>query len=268
MPSIEKSNWRVHWRMSESAGVVLYLVDYKGSRMLWEGSLPYVTIDHQRQDLSVDDAGTEAHGPFWMPLGARTMTGPVRHNDFRGGFELACDFQCGPFRYTQLWRFHDDGRLAPLLTIYGSGIHDGHTYHPHWRFDFDLDGALDDAVEYFDGKRWVRVDEEGWFPHAGEAAEDGSVWRQIDFGSGVQVSIRPHSWEDGELFAIRYHDGEWPPFSPRGSTGGQTFPAAYVGSEALDGEDIALWYVAHVHYDGAFPFTAGPWLKRGTGPSA
>ena len=64
-----------------------------------------------------------------------------------------------------------------------------------------------------------------------------------------------------ELFALRYHDGEWPPFSPRSQVGAQPFPAAYVGNEALDGEDVTLWYVAHVHYDQSFPYTAGPWLK-------
>ena len=41
----------------------------------------------------------------------------------------------------------------------------------------------------------------------------------------------------------------------------QPFPAAYVGSEPLDGQDVALWYVAHVHFDQAFPFTAGPWVR-------
>ena len=37
--------------------------------------------------------------------------------------------------------------------------------------------------------------------------------------------------------------------------------AAYVGDEALDGDDVTLWYVAHVHFDQSFPYTAGPWVK-------
>ena len=56
------------------------------------------------------------------------------------------------------------------------------------------------------------------------------------------------------------HDGEWAPSSPH-SGGGQVFPAAYVGSETIDDKDVTLWYVAHVHYDSAFPFTAGPWIQ-------
>ena len=260
--AIEQAGWKVHWKVTETAGLLIYLASYRGRRVLWEGSLPYVTVDHERQTLSVDDEPvSEAHGPFWAALGVRNLVGSIRKSDFKGGFELAADFAAGPYRYTQLWRFHEDGRMAPWLTIHGSGLHDAHTYHPHWRFDFDLDGATDDAIEHFEQGRWRRVSTEGWLAHAGEAAEDGSAWRQIDNASGAQIAIRPHHWEDAELFAIRYHDGEWPPFTPRSAAGAQPFPAAYLGDESIDGEDVALWYVAHVHYDSAFPFTAGPWIR-------
>ena len=256
---IDQANWIVHWRMTESAGLVVYLVDYRGHRVLWEGALPYVTIDHQKEVEVEADAGP-THGPFWVPLGLRTQVGDVRTSPFRGGFELAVDYSAGPYTYTQLWRFHQDGRLAPLLTIHGAGIHDAHTYHPHWRFDFDVDGARHDAVERFEDGRWMRISEEGWFPFTGDADADGSAWRQVDFSSGGGIAIRPHQWEDAELFAIRYHDDELQPTSPQ-RVGSQAFPAAYVGNEALDNHDVTLWYVAHVHYDTAFPFTAGPWLR-------
>ena len=261
--AIEQAGWKVHWRVTESAGLMIYLASYEGRRILWEGSLPFITVDHQRQTLSVDeDSGGEAgHGPFWAPLGVRNLVGAIRKSDFRGGFELAADFAAGPYRYTQMWRFHQDGRMAPWLIIHGTGLHDGHTYHPHWRFDFDIDGAGDDALEHFEGGRWNRVAEEGWLPYTGDADTDGAVWRQIDFGTGAQVSIRPHMWEDAELFAIRYQGAEYAPLSPRVDDGAQSFPAGYGGNDSIDGEDVTLWYVAHVHYDAAFPFTAGPWVR-------
>lgn len=282
--SIHEANWKFHWRLTESAGIMVYLADYKGRRVLWEGSLPYVTIDHQRQDLDLEHE-TENHGPWWVPLGTRTLDGPVRVQTFRGGVELSASFLAGPYHYTQLWRFHDDGRMCPWLTIFGPGVHDQHTYHPHFRFDFDLDGARDDAFEHYEGGRWHRAEHEGWFPYSGESDPQGNVWRQVDFGSRAAINVRPHSWDDAELFALRYHDGEWPPFSPRSAVsadiresasasapsargrsiewaaGSQPFPAAYVGNEALDGEDITLWYVAHVHFDQSFPYTAGPWVR-------
>lgn len=256
MPRIETDDWSFSWRVTESAGLSVYLARFRGRPVLREGSLPYVTVDHQRPDVSVDD-GAESHGPFWMPLGNRTLVGQVREQRVRGGVEIAADFEAGPFRYTQLWRFSDDGRLAPLLTIYGNGVHDAHTYHPHWRFDFETRGAL----EHFDGAKWRRIEREGWFPHTGEADDAGHAWRQKAGAGAAGVAIRPYDWEDAELYAVRYHEGEWAPFFPRSAAGSQPFPAAYVGDEALDGSDVTLWYVAHVHYDAAFPFTAGPWMR-------
>ena len=259
--AITEAHWNVHWRLTESAGIMIYLADFRGRRVLWEASLPYVTVDHQRETLEVRDDPGEAHGPWWVPLGTRTLQGPVRMQSFRGGIELSAAFAAGPYHYTQLWRFHDDGRMCPWLTIFGPGVHDQHTYHPHWRFDFDLDGARHDAIERFEAGRWLRVEREGWFPYSGEADEQGNVWRQVDVASGAAVQLRPHTWDDAELFAIRHHDGEWAPYSPRNASGAQTFPAAYVGEEPLDGEDVLLWYVAHVHFDQSFPYTAGPWIK-------
>ena len=263
--AINEANWKFHWRLTESAGIMIYLADYKGHRVLWEGSLPYVTVDHQRETFDVERDPGETHGQWWMPLGTRSLQGPVRVQTFRGGIELSASFAGGPYQYTQLWRFHDDGRMCPWLTIFGPGVHDQHTYHPHFRFDFDVDGARDDAFEHFEGGRWHRIEKEGWFPYSGEADGSGHVWRQVTIGrsggSRAAVNIRPHSWDDAEVFAIRYHDGEWAPFSPRSAAGAQPFPAAYVGDEALDGDDVTLWYVAHVHFDQSFQYTAGPWVK-------
>ena len=41
---ITEANWKFHWRLTESAGIMIYLADFKGKRVLWEGSMPYVTI--------------------------------------------------------------------------------------------------------------------------------------------------------------------------------------------------------------------------------
>ncbi len=258
---IEKNNWKVHWRITESAGLSLFLVDYKGKRILWEAALPYVTVDHQTRDLSLDNEDSTDHGSLWLPMGERSQTSSVRIDDFRGGFEISVDFGTHAYGYTQVWRFHEDGRFSPWLIIHGHGVHNSHTYHPHWRFDFDLNGADNDIVERFSNGNWETITNEGWFPFTGESDENGAVWRQADTKSKTSITIRPHLWEDAELFALRYHSGEWIPPSPQGENSNETFPAAYAGSEDIEGKDVALWYVAHVHYDTAFPFTAGPWIQ-------
>jgi hypothetical protein len=206
---IRESSWTVNWTLNASAGLTLHLVDFGGHRVLWEASLPYVTIDHQRPELSVEDQGLEPHGPWWMALGARTLVGEVRHSRFRGGFELGADFASGPYRCTQLWRFHADGRMAPWLTLHGPGLHDAHTYHPHWRFDFDLDAgatggrtAPTEAFEHFHQGSWERAAEEGWFPHTGQASPEGFItlfYAVIDVGKGQLTYVNaghevPYVW--------------------------------------------------------------------------
>jgi len=151
--------------------------------------------------------------------------------------------------------------MDPWLTISGSGMHDNHVYHPHWRFDFDVDGAGGDSVEHWIEGGWQRVAEEGWLPSTGDRSPDGYVWRQLDRRSKSSISIRPPASEDAELFALKAKPGEWPPFTPRAGLGHQTYPASYVGEEAIDGADVCLWYVAHVPWSSAFPATAGPWIK-------
>ena len=82
---IEDANWKFHWRLTESAGIMIYLAEYRGRRVLWEASLPYVTVDHQRDVLEVQSDGAETRGPWWVPLGTRTLAGNVRVQPFRGG---------------------------------------------------------------------------------------------------------------------------------------------------------------------------------------
>ena len=190
------------------------------------------------------------------------MQGPVRVQSFRGGVELSATFVAGPYQYTQLWRFHDDGRLCPWLTIYGPGVHDQHTYHPHFRFDFDLDGARDDAFERFEDGRWQRVEHEGWFPYSrrGRRARQRVAPGRLRLGRGDQHPPAQLGRRRGVRDPLPRRRVGAVLAAQRGAAA-QPFPAAYVGDEALDGDDVTLWYVAHVHFDQSFPYTAGPWIK-------
>ena len=64
--TIAQGNWRVHYMVTESAGVKIFLVDFRGRRVLWEATLPYVTIhNHRRND----------HKPCWLCTGKRDVRG-------------------------------------------------------------------------------------------------------------------------------------------------------------------------------------------------
>lgn len=266
MPHVKHGSWDINWKLTESSGIQIYLVKYKRKSVCFEACLPYVTVDHQEQDLTLTEDTETRHGPFWFPLGSRNIQGEVQVNLLNNAIEIVADFSSshdgrGLYHYTQIWRFHDDGRLEPILLINGPGLHSGHAYHPHWRFDFDLGAANSDVVEYHDGSKWRRMKEEGWFPIAGESNKDGAVWRQVNKASKMAVHIRPHQIEDGELFAICYDESQGAPYSPRKSAGGPAFPASFSGRNSLVKKDVALWYVSHIHYSESFPYPSGPWIK-------
>jgi hypothetical protein len=259
--AITESNWSLHARLTESSGLAIHLASFRGRRVLWDASLPYVTIDHQApedDDEAEDDEPARPHGTLWLPLGRRTLIGEVRNGRFRGGFELAADFAAGPYSYTQMWRFHADGRFAAWLTIHPGGLHDAHTYHPHWRIDLDIESADGDAFETRQSGSWQRARREGWFP-AGTTNDVG--FRQLDLHSGRAVALEPHRLDDADVFALRYREGDAAPITPHNRADDQPFPAGYPGEESIEGCDLTLWYVAHVHYRSSFPYTAGPQLR-------
>ena len=171
--------------------------------------------------------------------------------------------QAQPWREFEITLAADHDYPHPYVDVevWAEFSHDGGTTLRRPTF---WDGGRDWKIRFaspFEDGRWTRVKQEGWFPYSGEADTEGNVWRQVDVGTRASINLRPHSWDDAEVFAIRYHDGEWAPFSPRSAAGSQPFPAAYVGQEELEGEDVSLWYVAHVHFDQSFPYTAGPWIR-------
>lgn len=263
--AITESNWSLHWRLTESAGLAVYLASFRGRRAIWDACLPYVTISHQHPEAEPDVAEAEEeadpprpHGTFWLPLGRRSLSGDVRQSRFRGGFELAADFAAGPYAYTQMWRFHADGRVGAWLKIHRGGLHISHTYHPHWRLDLDVETDENDALdERWGGEEWERAEREGWFP----AGDSRTVFRQIDTETGRAISLTPHPLDDADVFALRYREGEAPPITPHNQLVDEPFPAGYPGADPIDGCDLTLWYVAHVHYRSSFPYTAGPVLR-------
>ncbi len=263
--AITESNWSLHWRLTESAGLAIYLASYRGRRVIWEASLPYVTIEHQPPDTAVELASADdeedpprTHGTFWLPLGARTLSADVRHTRFRNGFEIAADFAAGPYAYTQLWRFHADGRVGAWLKIHRGGLHDAHTYHPHWRLVLDVETSGGDVFETKNEEGWERARREGWYPVGSSGA---LAFRQMAQDSGRAVLLEPHRLDDADVYALRYREGDAPPLTPHGGVGEEPFPASYPGQEPIEGDDLALWYVAHIHYRSSFPYTAGPLLR-------
>ena len=205
---------------------MIYLADYKGRRVLWEGSLPYVTVDHQRETLDVEDDPGEV---------ARPVVGAARHAHDRRA-RCACSrsaaasscrraFVAGP---VPLHAAVAVPRRRPAVPV-------ADDLRPRRPRPAHVSPALAvrlrsrrrarRRVRALRGRPLAARRARGLVPVlAARPTSSGNVWRQVDFGSGASINIRPHSWDDAEVFAIRYHDGEWAPFSPRSAAGSAAVP--------------------------------------------
>jgi hypothetical protein len=62
---------------------------------------------------------------------------------------LTTQTRAGWYRYIMKWTFHIDGRIEPFMgfsAVNDSCIAFSHRHHAYWRFDFDIDGAVNDLV--------------------------------------------------------------------------------------------------------------------------
>ncbi len=268
---MEHSGWKVYWSVAAGGGVVCQFASFHAQPILYKGFVPCVTIEHDSRDTQI----TGARGTIWTPLGEENNTNSVCLQDFPGGFELVTDFRCGPFEYTQIWRFHQTGKIEPWLKIHGDGVHDDHMYHVYWSLDFDIGGNGANQVHRYKDKRWDLIASEGWYPSL-EHTAGGSAWRQTGSqrktksrGQSLEnpvddvtrVAIIPSSGDDAELYVVKESTQAWIPPMPRTPFGTASFPTSYSGSNSILGEDFVLWYAAHIHYSDGFPYVAGPTIQ-------
>lgn len=63
---------------------------------------------------------------------------------------LTTQLTAGWYRYQMKWIFHQDGRIEPRFGFgavnTSSCLQNTHRHHNYWRFDFDIDGAENDAI--------------------------------------------------------------------------------------------------------------------------
>jgi len=186
---------------------------------------------------------------------------------------LTTQMEAGWYRYIQQWVFHKDGTINPLFkfsAVNSYCVSKAHVHHAYWRLDFDIDGSPDDVVEEYNnpplspgGPHWYRKTE-------GNRLRDSTrnrKWRVRDKETGRKFEIIP-SPHDGtaagdpfavaDVWVLRYHPNE----IDDGATTCQTQLNNYINGENVDGQDIVLWYAAHVlHPGGARCDVAGPTLK-------
>jgi len=185
--TVNYADWKFSWSIPDlqGGGLVVSKADFRGTRVLYRGSQPFVLVPyHSDSPTFKDGLGAQCGGlpytalkpsapnvPSWnLPPGsiaandnqavvvenaASTFTDPAKAI-------VWAKFQVGNYQYIHRWEFHADGAIhaevglgGQLLGVLGpDGIIGGrgHVHNFYFRLDFDIVTAAGNLVQRFGHK--------------------------------------------------------------------------------------------------------------------
>ncbi len=201
---------------------------------------------------------------------------------------LWCAYNLSGYHYISRWHFRTDGTLTPEIGLTGPLQHVGkgeasefgslvgknqtfapsHVHNIYYCLDFDLDGP-NNTVEEFNYESDGPGSPSGkhrWTPLPKETARHASAanfrcWRVVNpasknalglprsyelvpGGNGTYRGAAAEKFAQAELWVTRYHPKEHPedrrPLS--------TILPGYLNDEAIENQNVVLWYVLHLHH--------------------
>jgi hypothetical protein len=271
------------------SGIEISHAFYKGQRVFWNAHIPIQRVnyvgdacgpyrDWHNQEHLFECSGTPVGKACFgaakticdgLPDGSGNFTGVVIDKRV-DEVVLISAMAAGWYRYVQEWHFRKDGTIEPRFLMTGSAIPPSctvdHTHHVYWRFDFDIDGAPNDAVQeaFLFPDLWRTLTIET------SRVKDPSflrMWRVLDRSTRSRWTIIPgptdgvaDTFSKADLWALRYHAGE---LSDNADALDDKLNQ-YVTGEGINREDVVTWYVGHgFHKAGdAACHVVGPDLRR------
>jgi primary-amine oxidase len=175
----------------------------------------------------------------------------------------------GPLQHTGSGDASPYGSLVGKSTGGQKVFAPSHVHNIYYCLDFDVDGPENNVVEEFNYQqdrpgslsgthRWTPIQKETM--RAG-SSEHFRSWRVVNRASRNALGL-PRSYElipggngifrggsaepfaQAELWVTRYHDNEY----PAETRPLKTALPSYLNGESVDGQDVVVWYVVHVHH--------------------
>lgn len=281
------------------SGLELRYVYYKRRFVLWKAHVPILNVKYApggcggsnlcyrdwANELAAFDANNVIQPGYAEPT-SPTITVCDHPGSDSGAFEgvavekganeliLTTQMRAGWYRYIQQWIFNKDGIIQPVFKFTAVNtspcVSKSHVHHVYWRLDFDIDGFPNDVIEEYNdpplwpgGPNWHRKTERNRLRDYSRKRK----WRVRDKRTGRKFEITPGP-NDGtavgdpfavaDIWILRYHGNE----IDDGAATCQAQLNNYINGENVDGQDVVLWYAAHVlHPGGAQCDIAGPTLK-------
>lgn len=259
--SVSQANWSLYYELTQRDGIAITYADYKGDRVFFKATLPYIRVTYTYPDCPSFDNCVVVDR-----LGPDTIEGSVSKSNITNGFKISATFIFGDYpvdgtyKYVQSYSFWKDGRFQVLLKVYGPGYGPSGHYDTMWRIDFDVLGSQSDTLEQWTST-WTLRTTENRFVDGGAHGPWDSEWANNEVISGQDVASYytvPYAPDTMYLYGIRYHAGE----EGTGDYANAVWPTAYDNDESINLADIVNWYEAHsypcspsnVCYPGPYPF--------------
>jgi len=235
---------------SNSSGLVLKNVKYRGELILGKASMPVMRVEYEN-DLCGPYADILAPSRLepansGAPDDVCKNQAVCRRSFTQNGekkFEIGSNWQIGEYQIYQAYYFSEKGYIDTRVYSRGMQCVINHSHHAHWMFDFDIADAANDRI--------LRGDSELQETEFNDVRSQTSHWTIEDPTSNTQVRLIP-SEDDGEpdnfaswdAAARKFNSaevGSWQ-LGARGEIGDNYITPA----ENINGTDLVMWYVSHL----------------------
>jgi hypothetical protein len=296
--------WEICWLPPDQStgmdgsGIEFRYVKYKGKLVLWRMNMPLINVIYDPipntcgptfrdwlyslATMEVDNIIQPGYAePTFDPITMCDNPGTVDVGTFEGVAVQKLDNQlivtthmfAGWYRYIEKFIFFKNGDIEPQFGFTAQDdycIDKPHVHHAYWRFDFDIEGAANDAVRQLQSGIPVPF----IFSTETKRLRAPSVnrrWRVFDKVTGRAVLLTPNpddpvggdAFGGYDLWALRYHskeidDGGGTPYESPEQAHAQHLDN-YLSNESINGQDVVLWYrISHYHNAGPQCMLHGP----------
>lgn len=271
--NVNRDGWSLSYETTGSDALRVYDAYYNGRLIIKSTKLVEWHADYGSSGYR-DSTGCGGGGGFPIYPYGNTVVNDLMDGGDVIGFEVVQDFRMSSwgascnYRYEQHVQFYTDGRFRVSSLAYGKGCGTNSMYRPVVRIDLAVDGDDHDQYALWNGSAWSDQNTEFYrTPYAGSNGpysynSDGAVAKITDTWTGRGFYILPdegqfgtNSRGDDPFMYVTQHkpsEGDTDLSAPIGQCcldDHQQGPHLYVNSEAINDQNIVLWYVPQMLTD-------------------
>ena len=252
--SVKWNGWTFSYEVSgDFDGLSLKGIQFQGLPIIFKLSFPVMRVFYENN----------ACGPFVDRLGDTLSPIPwagnalIAKREFtlngRQWYEIGIRDQIGNYDIYQVYYLSNDGLLDAHVYSKGLQCVVDHVHYPNWRIDFDIQDFANDQIQLNTGAGYVTKSAE-FNANATEAVNHG--WRVRDSITGNFVDVLPGftdftipnentlpvaGYANHTVFGRFYRGSE-----DTGWTYGPNTQVPHNNGEAINAQDIVLWYEAYL----------------------